>query len=104
MTTMKEIVVGASQQMHTVGIRSTLVEDLYVILATLDQNLLAGGDLNDPRYQRAVFKVLVNPLVPWIWYGGLIVAAGTLLALWPGAGVPTRSSGAVKELTQVGAG
>jgi len=104
LTTEKQFVVGATQQMHEVGILSTLVEDLYVILATLDPNLISGGDLNDPRYQRAVFKVLVNPLVPWIWYGGLIVAVGTLLALWPGAGVPTRSSGKAKTLAQAGAG
>jgi cytochrome c-type biogenesis protein CcmF len=104
MTTEKQFVVGGSQQMHEVGIHSTLVEDLYVILATLDENLLTGGDLNDPRDPRAIFKVLVNPLVPWIWYGGLIVAAGTLLALWPGAGVPTRSSRAEKSLTPVGVG
>jgi cytochrome c-type biogenesis protein CcmF len=113
LTTERQFVVGATQQMAEVGIVSTLVEDLYVILATLDQNLLAAGNLNDPRYQRAVFKVLVNPLVPWIWYGGLIVAAGTLLALWPGGGVPTRSSGTLgaatgagsdESLTPIGAG
>ncbi len=32
------------------------------------------------------FKVIVNPLVTWIWIGGLIALAGALLALWPSRG------------------
>jgi cytochrome c-type biogenesis protein CcmF len=31
----------------------------------------------------ATFKVIVNPLVTWIWIGGLIALAGALIALWP---------------------
>ena len=31
----------------------------------------------------ATFRVLVSPLVTWIWLGSLIVFAGGLLALWP---------------------
>jgi cytochrome c-type biogenesis protein CcmF len=31
----------------------------------------------------ATFKVIVNPLVTWIWIGGLISLAGALIALWP---------------------
>ncbi len=29
------------------------------------------------------FKVIVNPLVTWMWIGGLISLAGALIALWP---------------------
>jgi cytochrome c biogenesis factor len=46
----------------------------------------------------ATFKVLVNPLVPWIWLGGFIMAVGTLVALWPAAEPvrqPVRARGAV---------
>ena len=32
------------------------------------------------------FKVIVDPLVTWIWVGGLIALAGALLALWPSRG------------------
>jgi cytochrome c-type biogenesis protein CcmF len=32
------------------------------------------------------FKVIVNPLVTWMWIGGLIALAGALLALWPSRG------------------
>jgi cytochrome c-type biogenesis protein CcmF len=29
------------------------------------------------------FKVIVNPLVTWMWLGGLIALAGALIAIWP---------------------
>ncbi len=32
------------------------------------------------------FKVIVNPLVTWMWIGGIIAAAGALVALWPTRG------------------
>ena len=39
------------------------------------------------RYVRrappATFRLIVNPMVTWIWIGGLIVLAGGLIALWP---------------------
>ena len=31
----------------------------------------------------ANFRVLVSPLVTWIWLGALIVFAGGLISLWP---------------------
>ena len=31
----------------------------------------------------ATFRVIVNPLVTWIWIGGLIALAGAVIALWP---------------------
>jgi len=34
----------------------------------------------------ATFKVIVNPLVLWIWIGGLIALAGAAIALWPSRG------------------
>ena len=33
----------------------------------------------------ATFRILVSPLVTWIWVGALIVFAGGLIALWPSA-------------------
>ncbi|HSS33103.1 MAG TPA: cytochrome c-type biogenesis CcmF C-terminal domain-containing protein [Solirubrobacterales bacterium] len=32
------------------------------------------------------FKVIVNPLVTWMWIGGLIALAGALIAVWPSRG------------------
>jgi cytochrome c-type biogenesis protein CcmF len=34
----------------------------------------------------STFKVIVNPLVTWMWIGGLIALAGALIALWPTRG------------------
>jgi cytochrome c-type biogenesis protein CcmF len=31
----------------------------------------------------ATFRVIVNPLVTWIWIGGLIALSGALIAIWP---------------------
>lgn len=45
----------------------------------------------------ATFKIIVNPLVTWMWIGSLIALAGALIALWPsrgrrrGALVPTEA-------------
>jgi cytochrome c-type biogenesis protein CcmF len=49
------------------------------------------------------FKVIVNPLVTWMWIGGLIALAGALIAVWPSrgrrrGGVPIRTEAdALKE-------
>ncbi len=38
----------------------------------------------------ATFRVLVSPLVSWIWLGGGVVILGALTALWPSAGARRR--------------
>ena len=48
-------------------------------LATADR--IAKSYLTDRA--PAVFKVIVNPLVTWMWIGGLIALAGAAVALWP---------------------
>jgi cytochrome c-type biogenesis protein CcmF len=47
--------------------------------ATADR--LAKSYLSDDA--PATFRVIVNPLVTWIWVGGLIALAGALVAIWP---------------------
>ncbi len=59
------------QPVTEVAIRTNLREDLYIILVSWSDD---GS---------TVFKVLVNPLVSWIWIGGLFVVAGGLVAFWP---------------------
>ncbi|NIP57621.1 MAG: hypothetical protein GWM92_01010, partial [Gemmatimonadetes bacterium] len=73
-----------------VGIHSTFFEDLYMILADVPD--LGGAISNDPGSQRVTFEILIKPLVSWIWYGGLLLTVGTLIALWPPP--PRRMSGA----------
>jgi cytochrome c-type biogenesis protein CcmF len=36
------------------------------------------------------FRVIVNPLVAWIWIGGLIALAGAAIAVWPARGARRR--------------
>jgi cytochrome c-type biogenesis protein CcmF len=52
---------------------------------------IAGSYLGDDV--AATFKVIVNPLVTWIWIGGLIALAGALIAIWP-ARAPRRRAAA----------
>jgi cytochrome c-type biogenesis protein CcmF len=54
--------------------RSTLREDLYLVLGSYDT-----------KTELATILAYVNPLVVWIWLGGLVVALGTAIAVWPGA-------------------
>jgi len=71
-----------------VGIRRAWNEDLYLIMAGIDD---ANGFLQGTNPQPlTTFRVLVNPLVPWIWLGGLIMAIGTLIALWPAPAVAVQ--------------
>jgi cytochrome c-type biogenesis protein CcmF len=63
----------ASQTPSTmVALRSTLVEDLYVIY-----------EGKNPDTDKPIIKVFINPLMNWIWIGVLIVVVGTFLALVP---------------------
>jgi cytochrome c-type biogenesis protein CcmF len=55
-----------------VAIRSTLLEDLYVVYAG-----------TNPDTQLPVLHAYLNPLVKWIWFGGVVVVFGTLVALLP---------------------
>jgi cytochrome c-type biogenesis protein CcmF len=55
-----------------VAIYSTLKEDLYVVFAG-----------TDPDTQLPVIHAFLNPLVKWIWFGGVTVVFGTLIALLP---------------------
>ncbi len=40
----------------------------------------------------ATFKVIVNPLVTWMWIGGLIALGGALIALWPARRIRRRGT------------
>ena len=53
------------------GIRSTPVEDLYIVPS---ENLPDGS---------VGFRILINPLMWWMWVGGPVMIVGTVIALWP---------------------
>jgi cytochrome c-type biogenesis protein CcmF len=62
------------------GIRSDLREDLYIVFA----GSVAGTE-------EAVYRFTLNPLVWWVWYGGVILVVGGVVVMWPGTG-PTPAS------------
>ena len=60
------------------GIRSTIVEDLYVI----PRDFLSDG--------RVSLAVSINPLAWWLWASGPFFILGTMVALWPQPAVERR--------------
>lgn len=61
------------QPMTIPGVRSTLADDLYVLLVNWE----------GVTSQIAPFKVYHNPLVNWLWLGSFVFILGTLIAAWP---------------------
>jgi cytochrome c-type biogenesis protein CcmF len=53
------------------SVYSTLREDLYVILTSIESD---GS---------ATFKIYRNPLVNWIWIGGYVFVLGSIAIMWP---------------------
>ena len=72
--TPKKLIYNKNQEqpMSEVGLRPGLIEDVYVVLAGWD----SGGET-------ASFKVFVNPLMSWMWVGGLVMMLGVLISAWP---------------------
>ena len=54
-----------------VALRSTFTDDLYIILS----NFTSDG--------RASFTALINPMVSWIWAGGVVILLGAIITMWP---------------------
>ena len=64
--------VNKRQPHSELDIFSTLNKDIYSIFSSV------SNDNNT-----AFIKIMVNPLVKWVWIGGYILAFGTVIALWP---------------------
>ncbi len=62
---------NSEQPVSEVSIHWNLKEDLYIILAGFDSD------------QQATFKVVINPLMVWLWIGGIVMALGSIIAIWP---------------------
>ena len=60
----------AQMPMTIAGAHSTLENDFYV--------LLIGGDR-----ERATFRIYINPLVNLVWWGGILLIFGTVIAVYP---------------------
>lgn len=67
-----------------VGIHYSARQDVYLVLAGVIGN-------------RAEVRINFNPLVMWVWAGGLLMAVGGLIVMWPQS-VRRRQSGYAAEL------
>ena len=68
-----------------VGIRTSAALDLYVVLAGV-------------RDDTAELRISFNPLVVWVWIGGIVMAIGGLIVMWPQAERRRAPSGYVATL------
>ncbi len=64
----------SGQVVPTPSVRSGFTEDVFLVLATVP----------DPDDDSIDLRVIIRPMVAWIWTGGLLMALGTVLALFPG--------------------
>ncbi|MFH1852023.1 MAG: heme lyase CcmF/NrfE family subunit [Candidatus Neomarinimicrobiota bacterium] len=61
------------RQPHSeLDIYTTLRQDIYSVFTGIDTERNAAS-----------LKIMINPLVTWVWIGGYIFVLGTLIALWP---------------------
>jgi cytochrome c-type biogenesis protein CcmF len=79
---------GGSQAIGTPSVRSGLTNDVYLALLTApDEN----GAVS--------VRIVVEPLVLWLWIGGAVMAVGTVLAAFPGRRrLPTAPASALGDL------
>ncbi|MCB8918926.1 MAG: heme lyase CcmF/NrfE family subunit [Ardenticatenaceae bacterium] len=68
-----ELYTRSGQPMTIPKARSTISEDFYVLLVNWEQT----------STNLATFRVYLNPLINWVWAGGIIFVLGTLIAAWP---------------------
>jgi cytochrome c-type biogenesis protein CcmF len=87
MLTPERLFFPASQLAETkVAIYSSMARDLYVVYQG-----------NNPSNDRPVIHAYLNPLVHWIWLGGLVMLLGTILALLPNDPIPIGRGGPPPE-------
>ena len=61
----------SDQPVPTPDVRSSIKGDLYV-------NLMAF----EPNGANATVKVIIEPLVPWIWFGGFVIVLGSIVGMF----------------------
>ena len=67
----RDYFVVQEQPVSVPGVYSTSGMDFYV--------LLVGWDNSGTS---ATFKIYVNPLINWVWVGGIVMILGTIIATW----------------------
>ena len=75
LTPRTELYTRTMQPMTIPNAVSTISEDFYVLLVNWEP----------VTPDSATFRAYLNPLINWVWAGGLIFVIGTLIAAWPDA-------------------
>jgi cytochrome c-type biogenesis protein CcmF len=63
---------SSGQPIQTPSVRTGPIDDVYLVL------------LSAPSGDSVSLRIIVQPLVAWLWAGGVLMAVGTVLAAWPG--------------------
>ena len=82
---------------RTIGIpsvRSTLRDDVALSVLTFPEDGADGAG-------RVILRVTVQPLVAWLWLGGILMAVGTALSLLPSGRPPRRREAADAAMATV---
>jgi cytochrome c-type biogenesis protein CcmF len=81
----KDLFGSGMNPMTIAGNYSTLQSDFYVLL-------------NDWAGDRVTFKIYLNPLINLVWWGGIVLIIGTVIAAWPS---PEREPASAAERVNV---
>lgn len=68
----KRYYLASEQPSSEVSIYSTLKEDIYAVFSGMNQD-----------DKKAVIRLYLNPLVAWLWIGGLVLVIGTIIVMIP---------------------
>lgn len=68
-----ELYTRTQQPMTIPDLRATISEDFYVLLVNWEPTTADA----------ATFRAFLNPMINWVWAGGVIFVIGTLIAAWP---------------------
>jgi cytochrome c-type biogenesis protein CcmF len=69
-TPYREVFLNGTGELSPPGVLSTMGEDLYLLYLGEQSGF-------------GTIKVFINPLMQFVWMGGIILVLGTLVAMWP---------------------
>jgi cytochrome c-type biogenesis protein CcmF len=67
------VYLGSGSRVSRPSVKVGVVRDIYL---SLNRTPIAGEPVS--------FQVVLNPLIVWLWIGGLLMGVGTLLSVFPG--------------------
>ncbi|HSH02283.1 MAG TPA: heme lyase CcmF/NrfE family subunit [Anaerolineae bacterium] len=68
-----ELYTRTGQPMTIPDLRTTISEDFYVLMVYWEETTANA----------ATFRIYLNPLINWVWFGSILMTIGTFIAGWP---------------------